>query len=98
MCSDVGWRCFPKSQRREPREHAPPPRAAEAREEARASQFRDSCDELRGKDKQIVAELINEYRMQQIKMKEEKRREERFWGKSSSRGGADAEVSPNIIA
>ena len=51
-------------------------RMDKAREEARARQFRDSCDELRGKDKQIVAELINEYRMQQIKMKEEKREKE----------------------
>lgn len=46
-------------------------RMKKASDDARFRQFRDSCDELRGKDKQIVAELINEYRLNQIKMKEE---------------------------
>eukprot|EP00944_MAST-04C_sp_MAST-4C-sp1_P012661 g12661.t1 len=46
-------------------------RMKKASEDARFRQFRNSCDELRGKDKQIVAELINDYRMNQIKMKED---------------------------
>ena len=46
-------------------------RMKKASEDARFRQFRNSCDELRGKDKQIVAGLINEYRMNQIKMKED---------------------------
>ena len=46
-------------------------RMKKASEDARFRQFRNSCDELRGKDKQIVAGLINEYRLNQIKMKED---------------------------
>ena len=46
-------------------------RMKKASEDARFRQFRNSCDELRGKDKQIVAELINDYRLNQIKMKED---------------------------